>query len=553
MAPVAAEEDDVPRLQEPLRTVRGRGNEQDSKGRSHCSRSPPASPSSERAQGMKRRRKMTEADHSCEDGEEKVPEKMNEGEEEEEVSSALSSPLHMPLLPFKFSGYDSDGQEILEPPDMDIVDAYQQRREEFQEKRGGKPLARCSGFLVDWDETRKKGIVMTTSDIICSKSSLDCWSGEDEYCPNAEPMIATTKSGHTKKLIRITDSVVYYAINVQVYVHLLDDTTVEARLIYSQTHYNLALFEIALETPSELPTFSSRVDRAQHIFMLGRDENLYLRISHGRVFYSNPYLCDRHHYMYVSSAIPEFGLGGLVIDLKGKVVGMTGLIHAFIPSSVILKCLKLWHKFRCIPRPQLGVKRWAIKFLDLPHIEMILRKTHICDGLIVKEVSEGSILEKLGVRIGDIIECLNGERIYDTIQLEELLLELCEGHFDNGNGLNSTLEMAVILFHIRKGAQSIKKLTANVLENGEVVKRGVFFVAGPTCEEIPNLAPLGEGALREEGWAGDSHIPTADGASTSVPLDQVGPGDPQIPTAEETSTSRPLDQVEPGFLQERTG
>ncbi|EEC78517.1 hypothetical protein OsI_18455 [Oryza sativa Indica Group] len=445
MAPVAAEEDDVPRLQEPLRTVRGRGNEQDSKGRSHCSRSPPASPSSERAQGMKRRRKMTEADHSCEDGEEKVPEKMNEGEEEEEVSSALSSPLHMPLLPFKFSGYDSDGQEILEPPDMDIVDAYQQRREEFQEKRGGKPLARCSGFLVDWDETRKKGIVMTTSDIICSKSSLDCWSGEDECCPNAEPMIATTKSGHTKKLIRITDSVVYYAINVQVYVHLLDDTTVEARLIYSQTHYNLALFEIALETPSELPTFSSRVDRAQHIFKLGRDENLYLRISHGRVLYSNPYLCDRHHYMYVSSAIPEFGLGGLVIDLKGKVV------------------------------------------------------------------SEGSILEKLGVRIGDIIEYLNGERIYDTIQLEELLLELCEGHFDNGNGLNSTLEMAV-----------------NVLNC-------VFFVAGPTCEEIPNLAPLGEDALREEGWAGDSHIPTADGASTSVPLDQVGPD-----SREEISTQEPL-------------
>jgi hypothetical protein len=146
--------------------------------------------------------------------------------------------------------------------------------------------------------------------------------------------------------------------------------------------------------------------------------------------------------------------------------------------------------------------------------------------------------------------------------LEELLLELCEGHFDNGNGLNSTLEMAVVLFHIRKGAQSIKKLTANVSENGEVVKRGVFFVAGPTCEEIPNLAPLGKGALREEGWAGDSHIPTADGASTSVPLDQVGPdsreeistqeplattGDPQIPTAEETSTSRPLDQVEPGI------
>uniref|UniRef100_A0A0E0DLY9 PDZ domain-containing protein n=1 Tax=Oryza meridionalis TaxID=40149 RepID=A0A0E0DLY9_9ORYZ len=319
----------------------------------------------------------------------------------------------------------------------------------------GNPLARCSGFLIDWNETTKVGVVITSADIICSASSLDRWSGDDEYSYSAK-----------------------------VFVHLLDDTTVEGRLIYAQTHYNLALFEIIVESPVQIPNFTFNLNYAQQIFVLGRDENLCLSISHGKVQYCNPFLCGRHHYMYVDTATPKCALGGLVIDFEGSTVGIACQTHAFIPSSILIKCLHLWRKIQCIPRPQLGVKLSAIKFLDLPHIEMILRKIHICDGLIVEEVSSGSTIEKLGVRVGDIIQHLNGEWVSDTIQLEEMLLRLSEDHFDKGNGLNSTLDIKVGLFHIRNGARNTINLTTVVSENGEVVKRGSFAVSVPTREEI---------------------------------------------------------------------
>jgi hypothetical protein len=88
-------------------------------------------------------------------------------------------------------------------------------------------------------------------------------------------------------------------------------------------------------------------------------------------------------------------------------------------------------------------------------------------------VSSGSTIEKLGVRVGDIIQHLNGEWVSDTIQLEEMLLRLSEDHFDKGNGLNSTLDIKVGLFHIRNGARNTINLTTVVSENGEVVKRGI--------------------------------------------------------------------------------
>lgn len=50
----------------------------------------------------------------------------------------------------------------------------------------GNPLARCSGFLIDWNETTKVGVVITSADIICSASSLDRWSGDDEYSYSAK-------------------------------------------------------------------------------------------------------------------------------------------------------------------------------------------------------------------------------------------------------------------------------------------------------------------------------------------------------------------------------
>jgi hypothetical protein len=92
----------------------------------------------------------------------------------------------------------------------------------------------------------------------------------------------------------------------QVYVHLPDNTTVEGCLVYFQTDYNLAFFEISLDQPLQLlPLFNHRVEYAQAVFLLGRDESLYLGIGHGRVLYCDPNLANRHHYMNVDGSAPE--------------------------------------------------------------------------------------------------------------------------------------------------------------------------------------------------------------------------------------------------------
>jgi hypothetical protein len=73
-----------------------------------------------------------------------------------------------------------------------------------------------------------------------------------------------------------------------------------------------------------------------------------------------------------------------------------------------------------------------------------------------------------------------------------MLLRLSEDHFDKGNGLNSTLDIKVGLFHIRNGARNTINLTTVVSENGEVVKRGSFAVSVPTREEISAMYALQE-------------------------------------------------------------
>jgi hypothetical protein len=96
-------------------------------------------------------------------------------------------------------------------------------------------------------------------------------------------------------------------------------------------------------------------------------------------------------------------------------------------------------------------------------------------------VSKGSHAEKLGIRVGDVVECLNGERICNTFevgvlslyhvrfyggiyhiyvallfytkllfsccyQLENILLSTCEGHLERGNAYNSKVDIVVFYF-----------------------------------------------------------------------------------------------------------
>ncbi|KAE8770602.1 hypothetical protein D1007_57625 [Hordeum vulgare] len=280
----------------------------------------------------------------------------------------------------------------------------------------GKLMARSSGFLIDWDERSKAGTVLTSARIICSKhSALSQWSGTDEYAPNAE-----------------------------IVAHLLDedDATVPALLLHYDKHINIALIKVEIDLCAKIPSFSGDVIYGQEIFVLGRDERLNLTIHRGRVQFMGPNKFQRHHYLFSGCVIKQPSIGGPVIDLNGQVWGMANFPGtAFIPSSIILKCLDMWKKFQCIPRLHIGMKLSPIKFLDPIHLERIFRRCNVDSGLIVHEVSHGSVAGELGVRPGDIIYSVKGEHIATTIELENLLMRMCENHLDKGGAIGSCMDI----------------------------------------------------------------------------------------------------------------
>ncbi|KAM0855569.1 hypothetical protein ACQ4PT_049685 [Festuca glaucescens] len=442
-----------------------------------------------------------------------------EEEEEEAVSSAPSSPLCEPYIPNEIRGLGYDDRthmaykQALMParskynekrarqrklPTLDLdtpgcgmrlgfgggdrkhipADGPEARKAVLDAARfvlgvsasvGGKRLGRGSCFWIDWDENDKTGIVLTTAGLILTESTLSFF-GVAGY----------------------PDDVEEYADDAEVIVHLRDKTTAKAHLLYYRKHYNLALFRVKVDQPVQLPSFNDKVQCAQQIFELGRDKHMNLTIRHGRVEYSNPDLIEQYHCLSIIAGQVDFkyGNGGPVIDFDGNIVGMVDTQGTFVPSAILLKCFHLWRNYRCIPRPHLGLELCAIRLLDISHIDKILGKCKIDKGLIVKEVSGGSYAEKLGIRVGDVIECSNGEDIQTIFELENMLLSICKDHFGRGNDLNSKVDVVIRVFHTRKGLRSIKTLSANLSECKEFAQRGLHSLSTYFCLTISPLSRI---------------------------------------------------------------
>ncbi|KAL6897403.1 hypothetical protein ACP4OV_007099 [Aristida adscensionis] len=390
-----------------------------------------------------------------------------------EASSIVSSPLRYPIKPNldDFSGLDDPAYHAADLVYYDSVGKFHEKRKRQRElatldtsipssslvKEGqlrsvresatktvlqiakvvlslssyvdGKLMARSSGFLIAWDGESRTGTVLSSARIICSKyMPISQWSGTDEYSPYAK-----------------------------VVAHLLDEdeTTVTARLLHYDKHFNMALFTVGIESCAEIPEFNDDVKYGQETFVIGRDENLNLTVDYEFVGFKGPHLHERPHYMFTGSAIRESSIGGPVIDFDGRVLGMANFPGAaFIPSSIISRCLKMWKKYECIPRLHFGMKFSPIKFLDPVRVERIFRKYKVDSGLIVEEVCVGSMAEELGIRRGDVISCVNGEFIDTTFELESLNIEICKNHFEQGGTIGSWMDIQVGVLYVRKGHRS---------------------------------------------------------------------------------------------------
>ncbi|XP_044394116.1 serine protease Do-like HtrB isoform X2 [Triticum aestivum] len=316
-----------------------------------------------------------------------------------------------------------------------------------------EPLNTCCGLWIQHDMKKKTAVVLTSAHLIRAKdpSVRNPW------------MLGSTCEYHR---------------DAEVIVHLLDGETAVATLLYLEEHYEFALYEVVVDKPVQLPTFNDNVHSGQDVFRLGRDESLDLRITHGRVEYEIPTRHERCHYMYFShdERTSLHDDGGPVVDLEGKVVGMVHnqFKETFLPSSILHKCLDSWRKLKCIPRAHLGMTFTSIKLLDPICIERMRRKHNIASGLLVEQVSKESNAEKLGIRMGDVIERFNGECISNTTELEKMLLDIGGDHFDQAKVLKAETDVRIQIFHATKRCRRVRNLTVTVSDCGEDIIEGTY-------------------------------------------------------------------------------
>jgi len=208
------------------------------------------------------------------------------------------------------------------------------------------------------------------------------------------------------------------------------ETCLDAKLMYFNDRYNIALLYIDLNVTLELPSIGCHPQYGEEVFVLARDGGASLRVRRGNIkWLEESGFLGRDHYMFLSSAIPQGGNGGMVIDHDGIFRGMA--VHssphpAVISISIIEKCIDMFMRFEQVACPILGIEMRTIALLDV-QLQEDISFFGVKGGFVVDEVYN-PVAEELGIKSGNVIISINGLDAVRLPELEEYLLSLGWGY-----------------------------------------------------------------------------------------------------------------------------
>ena len=102
-------------------------------------------------------------------------------------------------------------------------------------------------------------------------------------------------------MIHITKS---FFFQFQVLVHLSNDILVEARFLFYNNHYKVALLQIETEQLLVQASFGCRPQYEQEVFVLGRKDNYRLVVTHTSILRRERQFGGRIHYMFCTDDSP---------------------------------------------------------------------------------------------------------------------------------------------------------------------------------------------------------------------------------------------------------
>ncbi len=257
----------------------------------------------------------------------------------------------------------------------------------------------------------------------------------------------------------VTNNHVVEDVNFQYTVMFADGSKHPAKVLGLDKYDDVALLKIEAQnlTPATLGD-SDVLETGQSVFAIGNTLGRYQNnvtkgvvSGLGRSVDSDSASQPRmQRLIQTDAAISPGNSGGPLINLAGEVVGMNTLIDTegqslsfAIPINVIKDVVKQLQTFGKASRPFLGVK-----FTTLSQWVAVAGKSGLEDGAYISEVVPNSPADKAGIKVGDVIVAVNGKKLNQFNQLDNIVAQFPAGsqvlitYSRNGQTVDATIILA---------------------------------------------------------------------------------------------------------------
>jgi serine protease Do len=272
---------------------------------------------------------------------------------------------------------------------------------------------------------------------------------------------------------------------------------VDAQIVGSTREFDLALLKIDATGLRALPLGdSTALHQGELVFAFGSPEGLRNSVSMGVVSAAARQLDPDTPLAYIQTdaAINHGNSGGPLVNARGEMVGMNTFIYSqsggseglgfALPSALIRVAYPKLREFGELHRAEVGVLLQTVTPGLATGLHLARQR-----GLIVADVVDGKPAALAGLRIGDLVETLNGEPVDSVLAFTMRMLACNDGEHVRIGGVRGNRPFLVdvaVARHVEKRARITDFIdpTGGVLQTLGIVAVGV---TPAVAELLPSL------------------------------------------------------------------